>query len=72
MRPNYSRPEQYGFTIEQHGIAYKQRYPNGGPSVSSDCGGEDAGTCGCWVCQMIQWRKEYKGLYSSGFAGGKV
>lgn len=57
MKPNYKRPEQFGFTSEDYAKEYRIRYPDyQGPSISSDCGGEDdVNTCSCWVCCYIKW-----------------
>ncbi len=58
MKRNYKRPEQLGFTFEQYTEEYNKRYPSGGPSQSSDCGGENFHVnCGCWVCRMIDWKE---------------
>jgi len=60
MQPDYTRPERLGFTIEDYDREYQKRYPDYfGPSSSSDCCVENANmNCGCWVCRMIEWKKE--------------
>ena len=66
MIPNYTRPEHYRFTIEDHIKEYRKRYPNGGPSSSSDCGDwNNVPNCGCWVCQYIKWKEIYYGSFTS-------
>ena len=55
MKPDYNRAERYGLVYNEYLKEYNRRYPNGGPSNSSDCGGVNGEGCGCWVCRSIAW-----------------
>ncbi len=60
MKANYNRAEWYKLDIQDYFKEYERRYPNGGPSSSSDCGGINGVNCGCWVCRSLAWGLDKK------------